>query len=592
MFVWPTPEKIQGGHSSSRMGGRVTDSGDAVQTAAGRRQHSMFTIREATLNDIEGIRDVFQSEYGSNYAYPQYYDTDTLARLVYADATVLLVAVDPESGRVAGTASVVFSVGAYNDLVGEFGRLVVHPHFRGRGIGGELMRARVERVQSRLHVGIVENRAAHNYSQRISTRHGFVPVGFCPMKLLLERRESIALFVRYFADALSLRRNNPRVIPEAGTLARFALENCELPQDAIIDDTSAPYPHDEDFELDELKTEGYTSLLRIERGRLQHRDVFGPIRLHYGLFQLKARHSHYILARRENQVVGGIGFMVDNAEKAIRVFELISLSDEPIRFLLNALLQKYQTDLDAEYIEVDVSAYSPTMQRTLLEFGFLPVAYVPAMVFHQVERFDAIKMARLLVPLDLGELHVCDSVRPITDVVVKSFASREILPRFAAVSKQTPLFAGLSEEQRQQLLGICQARSFPRGVSIYRKGEIDAAMYLVLEGDVELTVDGRHVATVSSGECLGETALLHSPDATPPHSVDAIAITPVETAAIAAKDFSELIRRRADIGVVIFRNLAAEVSTRLRSVNQHARVSSSSTVHGSAAKRDETATES
>jgi len=525
----------------------------------------MITVREATLADIEGIRDVFQAEYGAHYAYPQYYDTDALARLVYADGSVLLVAVDTRHNRVAGTASVVFSVGAYNDLVGEFGRLVVHPDYRGRGIGGQLMDGRIQRVEPRLHLGIVENRASHPYSQRISNRFGFVPVGFNPMKLLLARRESVALFVRYFGDALALRRNNPRIIPEASSLAGFALENCGLPQDAIIDDTSAPFPHDDDFELDELKTEGYASLLRIERGRIRNREVFGPIRLHYGLFQLRARHSHYLIARRENQVTGGIGFTIDNAEKAVRVFELISQSDAPIRFLLGALLRKCETELGIEYVEVDASAYSPRMQRTLLELGFLPVSYIPANVFHEVERLDAIKMSRLLVPLDLGELQFCDQVRPIAETVIQSFEGREVLPRIAAASEQTPLFAGLSDEQRQRLLGICTAQSFRAGEPLYRRGERDGTMHLILAGKVELLAEkSRRVASLAPGQCAGETSLLYSPQCAPAHSVDAIAKTVAETAAFSNRNFCELIRRRPDIGVVIYRNLAGDISTKLK----------------------------
>jgi GNAT superfamily N-acetyltransferase len=529
----------------------------------------MITVRAATIADVEGIRAVFESAYGSHYAYPQYYDTDALARLVYADATVLLVAVDTDSNRVAGTASVVFSAGAHNDLVGEFGRLVVHPDYRSRGIGNQLMQARVQSVQSRLHVGIVENRSVHSISQRISIRFDFVPVGFLPMKLLLARRESIAVFVRYFADALALRRNNPRIIPEVSSLAAFALENCGLPQDASVDDMSAPFPHDDEFELDELKTEGYSSLLRIERGRVRNREVFGPIRLHYGLFKLQARHSNYLIARRHNQVAGGIGFMIDYAEKAVRIFELITSSDEPIRFLLKSLLEKCREELGVEYVEVDVSAYSPRMQRTLLELGFLPVSYVPANVFHEVERLDVIKMSRLLVPFDPGELQFCESVRPIADVVLKSFATKEVLPRYAAASQATPIFAGLSEEQRQRLLAICETCSFSPGEAIYQQGDRDGTMHLILTGEVELISDGtRHVANVSTGRCVGETSLLYAPKSAPAHSLDARAKTFVETAAFPNQQFTELTRRRPDIAVVIYRNLAAEISARLKVATQ------------------------
>jgi hypothetical protein len=405
----------------------------------------------------------------------------------------------------------------------------------------------------------------HPFSQLISNRFGFFAVGFMPLKLLIERRESIALFVRYFGHSLDLRRNNPRIIPEAGTLAAFALENCGLPRDAIMDDTSAPYPHDDEFELDELETEGYASLLRIERGRLRNRDVFGPIRLHYGFFQLRARHSHYLIARRENQIAGGIGFMVDEIERVVRVFELIARSDLPIRFLLNSFLEKCQTELHADYVEVDVSAYSPRMQRTLLELDFLPVGYIPANVFHEVERLDAIKMARLMVPFELGELHLSEAIRPIANVVIKSFASKDVLPRVAAASQQTPLFVGLSHEQRQRLLGICEARTFRPDEAIYRQGEADGTMHLILAGEVELRVNGiQTIANVSAGQCLGETSSLYHPSSALPHSVDAIARTLVETAAFPERDFRDLIRRRPDIGVVIYRNLAADVSAKLK----------------------------
>jgi hypothetical protein len=42
-----------------------------------------------------------------------------------------------------------------------------------------------------------------------------------------------------------------------------------------------------------------------------------------------------------------------------------------------------------------VSAHAPRMQRTLIELGFLPVAYLPALVFHDVERLDVVSAKAL-----------------------------------------------------------------------------------------------------------------------------------------------------------------------------------------------------
>src|SRR5208283_3760223 len=152
---------------------------------------------------------------------------------------------------------------------------------------------------------------------------GFAPVGFEPLKSTFTHRESHTLLVRHFGDGLHLRNNNPRIIPEIHPLAHLALENCGLKPDAIVDEDSAAYPPGQDYELQDLTTEGYAPLLRIERGRVRNREIFGPLRLHYGFFKLQARHSRYLLARESGRIAGAVGFTLDSLEKVVRVFELI-----------------------------------------------------------------------------------------------------------------------------------------------------------------------------------------------------------------------------------------------------------------------------
>jgi GNAT superfamily N-acetyltransferase len=523
----------------------------------------MITVREAAAKDVAAIRDIFRACYGADYS-PQYYDENQLTRLVYSENCLFLVAEDVESGELAGTASVDLEVGARSDLVAEFGRLAVHPAFRRRGVGHLLMSERLRRVEDRIQLGLVEARMTHPWAMRISELHGFALIGFLPSRWRLKERENLFLMARYFGDAQQLRRNHPRVIPEIYPLACLALENCSLAPNVIVDEDAPAYPPGKTFEEQDLTTPGYAALLRIERGRVRHREIFGPVRLHYGAFKLQARRSSYLIAREDGRIAGAVGFTVDPRDKAVRIFELISLHDEVIRFLLASIERAWTAKLGgpAELVEIDVSAWAPRMQRTLLELGFLPVAYIPAFAFDEVERLDVVKMFRLPAPPEVNLEALAPRYRALADLVLRRFRARYVLPRIAAAVHRLPLFAGLIEEQVTRLAGVCGSASFESGDTVFREGENEHRMHVVLEGEVEITVarSDKSVGVVHDGECLGEISLLSEA----PHSATATARTHVETAVLEHADLAELIRLRPDIGLHIYRNLAVEEGEKLK----------------------------
>ncbi|MGH7180562.1 MAG: hypothetical protein ACREJN_01145 [Nitrospiraceae bacterium] len=204
-------------------------------------------------------------------------------------------------------------------------------------------------------------------------------------------------------------------------------------------------------------------MLRIERGRVRNREIFGPIRLDYGFFKLHARRTSYFLARSGGHIVGAAGYTMDPVEHTVRVFELIALTDDVVRFFLSELERKCREEMRIEYIEIDVSAYTPRMQRTLLELNFLPVAYVPAMVFYQVERLDIIKMVRLNKLQDLGPLALTKPVQAVADVVMRGFSACVITLRMAQAIKEILLFHGMNSEQANRLAGVCTVREVQAG---------------------------------------------------------------------------------------------------------------------------------
>jgi GNAT superfamily N-acetyltransferase len=525
----------------------------------------MITVREATGRDVPAIRDIFLACYGTDYTDPRYYDEALLTRLVYSDDSLLLVAEEAEDAKVIGTASVDLEIGAHSDLVGEFCRLAVHPAARQQGVARLLMSERLRRVQDRLQVGLVEARITHPYSLKNAENFDFAVVGFLPLRWRMRELESLALLVRHFGNALELRNNLPRVIPEIYPLSHLAMENCGLVPDMIVDEDTPAYPPGGPFEIQDLTTEGYAALLRIERGRVRHREIFGPGRLHYGIFKLHSRQSHYLIAREEGRIAGAVGFTLDPIDKAMRVFELISLHDEVIRYLLGALERASRERWGSGFVEVDVSAHAPRMQRTLLELGFLPVAYLPALVFHDVERLDVVKMARLASAPAVEIDGLTPRCRALADVVLRRFLSRSVLPRVAEAVQSLPLFGGLDAEQVARLAGACSVATFEPGKPVFRQGEADRQMHIVLSGEVAIAVSEatEPVGLVRAGECLGEMSLL----TTAVHSATATARTRVETAVFDHQDLVELIRMRTDIGLHLFRNLAVGMGEKLKRLN-------------------------
>ena len=522
----------------------------------------MIVVREANRDDAPEISRIFRACYGKDYAYPQFYDLELLTKMIYTDDTVILVAEDEDTGELLGTASVICQVGANSDLTGEFGRLAVDPAKRNLGVGKLLMHERLNRIRERLEVGMMDARVVHPYTLKIAEKSGFHPVGFEPLKMLISGRESIALMIRYFGQALSLRNNHPRIIPEVYPVACLAFENCGIKYDAIVDEFSSSYPMIEGYELEELTSEGYSSLLRIQRGRVSNREIFGPLRLHYGVFKHKATQSRYLIAKEDGRVVGAVGFTFDEIEKASRIFELISLNDDVIRFLLTNLERHLREDYKAEFVEIDVSAYAPRMQRTLIELNFVPVAYLPALVFHDVERLDAVRMARINVPLALGEIHLSQKVKKIAGVVMKAFRQKDIVPEVLDALEMMDLLKGCSKEQAHRLACLCSVRQLEEGELLFEKDEDAIEMYVILTGEIEVYMSHSEepIASVKAGECLGEISFLTRKK----HSASAIASKHTRVAVLTNDELNQLVRQRPDIGLLLYRNLAHGLGEKLQ----------------------------
>ena len=74
--------------------------------------------------------------------------------------------------------------------------------------------------------------------------------------------------------------------------------------------------------------------------------------------------------------------------------------------------------------------------------------------------------------------------------------------------RRLPLFGELDHHDLSQLLRWVHEVEFADGDLLFEQGSMPHELYVIEEGSVEVSRDGRRVATLGPGEVVGEMALL------------------------------------------------------------------------------------
>ena len=101
--------------------------------------------------------------------------------------------------------------------------------------------------------------------------------------------------------------------------------------------------------------------------------------------------------------------------------------------------------------------------------------------------------------------------------------------------------------------------SYAAGTRIFNEGDPPDAMYVVLEGEVELRLHGRHLETLVAGEPFGEMALIEKL----PRAASAVAKTNVRLMKIEEKRFLFMVQQTPHFALQIMKVM----SDRLRKMD-------------------------
>jgi CRP-like cAMP-binding protein len=118
-----------------------------------------------------------------------------------------------------------------------------------------------------------------------------------------------------------------------------------------------------------------------------------------------------------------------------------------------------------------------------------------------------------------------------------------------------PLFEGLSRKDLIALARVTEDLDVPAGKVLCAQGEFGHEFFVVLEGEVDVTRDGEHVATLGPGEMFGEIALIERIRRT----ATVVAKTPLRFFVMTGQSFWSLIDHHPAIERQVLRTLARRI---------------------------------
>ena len=74
--------------------------------------------------------------------------------------------------------------------------------------------------------------------------------------------------------------------------------------------------------------------------------------------------------------------------------------------------------------------------------------------------------------------------------------------------ERIPLFAGLSHKERERVARWADSIDLPAGKHLLDEGRLPHEFFVILDGEVDVTHDGEHLATLTTGDFFGEIALI------------------------------------------------------------------------------------
>ena len=109
--------------------------------------------------------------------------------------------------------------------------------------------------------------------------------------------------------------------------------------------------------------------------------------------------------------------------------------------------------------------------------------------------------------------------------------------------KRVPLFGACSKRELEEIARIADEIDLREGKEMTREGSRGREFFVLLEGEAEVTRDGKTINRLGPGDFFGEIALVSDS----PRTATVTAASPVRTLVITAGSFKRLLNEQPEI---------------------------------------------
>ncbi len=136
--------------------------------------------------------------------------------------------------------------------------------------------------------------------------------------------------------------------------------------------------------------------------------------------------------------------------------------------------------------------------------------------------------------------------------------------------KEIELFDGLSDAELEKVIAICKPRTYQENEAIVKEGNPGDELFIIETGFVEVSVESKYspggnvIVNLGSGQTVGEMSLV---DLGRRSATVRALNSPTVVQVISQQDFEALCESNYRIGYIVMRNIATDLSFRLRRSN-------------------------